>query len=59
MKHPIAKEEAGLAIRLLAEEVVPNWVGIRNVGSVVGVTFRGSLRRGEWMGRVRVLLESL
>ena len=40
LRNPIGKEEALRCIRLLAE-VVPEWVGIREVGRMVGVTVRG------------------
>ena len=56
MRHPIAKEEAVQAVRLLADEVAPKWVGVRDVGSVTGVTFRGKIGRAEWSRRLHELL---
>ncbi|KAL8928587.1 MAG: hypothetical protein Q9208_001821 [Pyrenodesmia sp. 3 TL-2023] len=52
LRNPIEKEEASRAIRLLAEEVAQGWVGVKEVGKVVGVTVR---REGMVGGRVGVL----
>lgn len=41
LKNPIAKDQAIGCIRLLAE-VAPEWVGIREVGKLIGVTVKGS-----------------
>ena len=40
LRNPIEKEEAIRTVRLLAEEVAPEWVGIKEVGKVVGVVVR-------------------
>lgn len=40
LRNPIGKEEAVKCVRLLAE-VVPEWIGVREVGRLVGVTVRG------------------
>ena len=56
MRHPIAREEAVQAIRLLADEIAPRWIGVRDVGSVIGVTFRGKIGRAEWSRRLQELL---
>ncbi|KAL8832873.1 MAG: hypothetical protein Q9170_004715 [Blastenia crenularia] len=40
LRNPIEKEVAVRAVRLLAEEVAPGWIGVREVGKVVGVTVR-------------------
>ncbi|CAO1602950.1 hypothetical protein XANCAGTX0491_006546 [Xanthoria calcicola] len=42
LRNPIEKEEAVRAVRLLAEEVAPGWVGVREIGKLVGVTVRRS-----------------
>ncbi|KAL8755957.1 MAG: hypothetical protein Q9199_003275 [Rusavskia elegans] len=42
LRNPIEKEEAVRAVRLLAEEVAPGWVGVREIGKLVGVTIRRS-----------------
>lgn len=47
LKNPIAKEDAVRCVRLLAEEVAPGWVKVREVGRVVGVT----VRKEESVGR--------
>ncbi|KAL8852253.1 MAG: hypothetical protein Q9221_002855 [Calogaya cf. arnoldii] len=51
LRNPIEKEEAVSAVRLLAEEVAPGWVGIREIGKLVGVTVR---RSGVVGGREKV-----
>ncbi|KAI4141364.1 MAG: hypothetical protein L6R39_005380 [Caloplaca ligustica] len=40
LRNPIEKEVAVRAVRLLAEEVSPGWVTVREVGKVVGVVVR-------------------
>ncbi|KAL8683810.1 MAG: hypothetical protein Q9186_000298 [Xanthomendoza sp. 1 TL-2023] len=47
LRNPIEAENAVRAVRLLADEVAPTWVGIREVGKLVGVT----LRKGGMVGR--------
>lgn len=44
LRNPIAKDDAVRCVRLLASEVAPEWVGVREVGRVVGVT----VRKGGW-----------
>ncbi|KAL8799343.1 MAG: hypothetical protein Q9182_005950 [Xanthomendoza sp. 2 TL-2023] len=46
LRNPIETEDAVRAVRLLADEVAPTWVGIREVGKLVGVT----LRKGGMVG---------
>lgn len=61
LRNPIEKEEAARAVRLLAE-VAPGWVGVREVGKVVGVTIRREGMVGGREGlmrRVRELAEGL
>ena len=58
LKHPVSKEEAERCVRLLAKEVTPRWVGIREVGRVVGITFRGKIGRSEWTDRLRELTDN-
>ncbi|KAL8674647.1 MAG: hypothetical protein Q9168_000955 [Polycauliona sp. 1 TL-2023] len=42
LRNPIEKEEAVRAVKLLAEEVAPGWIGVREIGKLVGVTVRRS-----------------
>lgn len=59
LRNPIGKEEAVGCVRLLTE-VAPEWVGVRCVGKMVGVTVRGAGVGREEMGRrVGVLMEKL
>ncbi|KAL8909339.1 MAG: hypothetical protein Q9171_005097 [Xanthocarpia ochracea] len=51
LRNPIEKEEAVRAVRLLAEEVAPGWVGVKEVGKLVGVTVR---RGGSFGGKEEV-----
>jgi DNA replication factor Cdt1 C-terminal domain len=57
LRHPIAKEEAELCIRLIADDVLPWWASIRGVGKVETVCFRGAVGRREWMARIRAVRE--
>ena len=41
LRNPVAREEAVRCVWLLAE-LVPEWVGVREVGRLVGVTVRGT-----------------
>lgn len=51
LRNPISKEEAVRCVRVLAE-VAPEWVGVREVGKLVGMTMREGERCGrEEMGR--------
>lgn len=61
LKNPISKEDAVSCVRLLATEVAPSWVKIKEVGKVVGVTVwrGGRMGREELAGRVEELLEKL
>lgn len=61
LKNPISKEDAVSCVRLLATEVAPSWVRIKEVGKVVGVTVwrGGRMGREEFAGRVEELLENL
>lgn len=61
LKNPISKEDAISCVRLLATEVAPSWVKIKEVGKVVGVTVwrGGRIGREELAGRVEELLEKL
>ena len=54
LRHPISKDEAVRCVRLLAEEIVPGWVGVREVGKMLGVTIRGAkgFGREEVRGRI-------
>lgn len=61
LKNPISKEDAVSCVRLLATEVAPSWVKIKEVGKVVGVTVwrGGRMKREELTGRIEELLEKL
>lgn len=50
LKNPIAKEDAVRCVKLLAKEVAPRWVRIKEVGKVVGVT----VWKGESVGRLEL-----
>lgn len=50
LRNPVGREEAGRCVRLLAE-VVPECVGVRDVGRVVSVTVRGPGVGREELGR--------
>lgn len=59
LRNPIGKEEATRCVRLLAE-VVPEWVGVKEVGRMVGVTIRGSgIGREDLARRIGTLAERL
>ncbi|MCJ1265727.1 hypothetical protein MMC22_005607 [Lobaria immixta] len=47
LKNPISKEDAVRCVRLLAEEIAPGWVKVKELGRVVGVT----VWKGESVGR--------
>jgi len=56
LRNPISREEAERCVGLLAEEIAPGWVGIREVGKLKGVTVRRvkGLGREEISERIRV-----
>ncbi|KAG7009100.1 hypothetical protein G7Y79_00003g009680 [Physcia stellaris] len=60
LRNPISKDDAVRCIRLLAE-IVPGWVGVREVGKCIGVTVRrgGAVGRDEVDRRVRRMLEKM
>ena len=59
LRNVIGKEEAVRCVKLLAE-VAPEWVGVREVGKMVGVIIRGEgLRKDELGRRIAVLVEKL
>lgn len=59
LKNPIGKEEVIRSLKVLAE-VAPEWVGLKEVGRMHGVTIKGAgLRKGEIAKRVESLLEKL
>ena len=47
LRNPISKDEAMRCVRLLAREITPEWVSLREIGKVSGVT----VRRGKGPGR--------
>ncbi len=59
LRNPIGKEEAIRCVRLLAE-VVPEWVGVKEMGKMVGVTVRGlGIGRDELGRRIGMFAERL
>jgi hypothetical protein len=47
LRNPISKDEAVLCVKLLAEEVAPRWIGVTEIGKVIGVR----VRKGKGIGR--------
>ena len=59
LRNPIGKEEVIRSVRVLAE-VAPEWVGVREVGRMLGVTIKSAgLKRHELRGKIEGLLETL
>ena len=59
LRNPIGKEEAIRCIRTLAD-LVPEWVGLKEVGKVLAVTIKGAgLRKDELEKRIKSSLEKL
>ena len=59
LRNPIGKEEVIRAVRVLAE-VAPEWVGVKEVGKMLGVTIRSAgSRRHELRRKIEGLLETL
>lgn len=59
LRNPIGKEEIIRSIRMLAE-VAPEWVGLKEVGRMLGVTIKGAgFRKDEVKRRIEGLLEKL
>ena len=59
LRNPIGKEEIIRSIRMLAE-VAPEWVGLKEVGRMLGVTIKGAgFRRDEIKRKIGSLLETL
>lgn len=60
LRNPISKEDAARSVRLLAE-LVPEWVGLKEVGNCVGVTIRkgGAIDREVLGKRVEGMLQAL
>lgn len=62
LRNPIATAEAIRCVRLLASEVAPDWITVRELGKLIGVTVRNSGRAlgkrddCDVLGRVRGLL---
>ncbi|MCJ1382077.1 hypothetical protein MMC17_005189 [Xylographa soralifera] len=52
LRNPICKDEAVRCVGLLAEEIAPGWVGLKEIGKLKSVTVRGTSGVGrEEMGR--------
>ncbi|MCJ1249514.1 hypothetical protein MMC30_006739 [Trapelia coarctata] len=58
LRNPISKEEAGRCIGLLAAEIAPGWIGVREVGKLKGVTVRSvkGFGREEMGERIKIAL---
>lgn len=57
LRNPIGKEEVVRCIRMLSE-VAPEWVGLKEVGRMLGVTIKGArFRKGEIGQKIQSLLE--
>lgn len=59
LRNPICKDEAMQCVALLAEEVAPGWIGIKDVGKLKGVTVRKGkgMRREEMVRRIREVMD--
>ena len=59
LRNPIGREEVIRSVKVLAE-VAPEWVGVKEVGKMLGVTIRSAgLQRHELRRKIEVLLETL
>ena len=59
LRNPIGKEEVIRSLRVLAE-VAPEWVGLKEVGRMLGVTIKGGgLRKDEIGTKIESMLENL
>ena len=59
LRNPIGKEEVIRSVRVLAE-VAPEWVGVKEVGRMLGVTIKSAgLQRHELRRKIEGLLETL
>jgi len=60
LRNPISKDDAVRSVRLLAE-MVPEWVGLLDLGKCVGVTVRGgkAVGRDEVRRRVKEMLQTV
>ncbi|MCJ1402916.1 hypothetical protein MMC11_006137 [Xylographa trunciseda] len=58
LRNPICNNEAVRCVRLLAEEIAPGWVGVREIGKLKGVMVRGAsgVRREEMGRRIKEAL---
>lgn len=58
LRNPISRDEAERCVGLLAGEIAPGWIGVREVGKVKGVTVRSvkGFGREEMRERIRVAL---
>ena len=54
LRNPISKDEAVRCVGLLAEELAPGWIGVREIGKLKGVTVRGTSGVGREQMRRRV-----
>ena len=59
LRNPIGKEEVIRSVRVLAE-VAPEWVGVKEVGKMLGVTIKSAgLKRHELRRKIEGLIETL
>ena len=58
LRNPISRDEAERCVGLLAGEIAPRWIGIREVGKLKGVTVRGvkGFGREDMSERIRLAL---
>ncbi|MCJ1319797.1 hypothetical protein MMC15_005133 [Xylographa vitiligo] len=54
LRNPISKDEAVRCIGLLAEEIAPGWVGMKQIGKLKGVTVRSTSGVGREEMRSRI-----
>ena len=47
LRNPISKDEAVRCVRLLADDIAPEWIGMREVGKCIGIM----IRPGKVVGR--------
>ena len=57
-RSPVAASEVERVVRLLANEVCPDWITLRELGSVKSVTIRGGSPADGWMETLERLIAS-
>ena len=60
LRNPIGREKIVRSVRVLAEEVAPDWVGLKEIGRLLTVTIPGvGLKREELRRRAEDLMGKL